>query len=151
MPEQDYTVRHVRKLFGKHWYRGTVTEKWQETEKGLGLWHIVYEDGDQEDVEYAELSGMLTGQGETTCAAAPVDDATDTEDTSPRVRAGVDSQQTADTCSGTEQTPPERVSWRMAFRLNAHPPAAAKLAQHLMVPYYPSIVDVMQQRDKLVA
>lgn len=87
---------------------------------------------DQEDVDYEELSVMLTGQGENNGEAAPVDSTTETEDTSPHMQPGVGTQQTMDTCPQTEQTPAERVAWCMAFHLNPDPAAAAQIGQHLM-------------------
>ncbi|XP_050382885.1 dirigent protein 17-like [Argentina anserina] len=47
--------REVRKMFGGHYYSGTVTEFDEES----GWWRVVYEDGDLEDLEWNELERVL--------------------------------------------------------------------------------------------
>ncbi|KAL5546259.1 hypothetical protein UlMin_005946 [Ulmus minor] len=47
--------REVRKLFGGHYYSGTLTEY----DKESGWYRVVYEDGDLEDLDWHELQEVL--------------------------------------------------------------------------------------------
>ncbi|XP_044463763.1 dirigent protein 17-like [Mangifera indica] len=47
--------REVRKLFGEQYYSGTVIQ----FDKESGWYRVVYEDGDSEDLDWAELEEVL--------------------------------------------------------------------------------------------
>ena len=59
--------KKVKKQFGLAWFSGTVTSfsGLQRGEGGVGLWQIIYEDHDQEQVDSAELWNILSPTGVT--------------------------------------------------------------------------------------
>ena len=44
----------IKKCFDKKWYRGKVENMDEVDEEGTTLYHIVYDDGDEEDLHYEE-------------------------------------------------------------------------------------------------
>lgn len=49
----------VRKKFGAHWYCGTVTELWFNSSEGQLNAHVVYTDGDVEDISADKAGAVL--------------------------------------------------------------------------------------------
>jgi hypothetical protein len=67
-----YLNAPVRKqFFPGMWYEGKVTQCWKS--KGMELFHIKYEDDDEEDVDRAELLTILRKEEKSAAAPAPVD------------------------------------------------------------------------------
>ena len=67
--------KKVKKQFGLAWFSGTVTSfsGLQRGEGGVGLWQIIYEDHDQEQVDSAELWNILSPTGESQQFCEPGD------------------------------------------------------------------------------
>ena len=57
-PRTKYEGRRVGKYFDNEFFRGTVCSVWKDSH-GNRFAHIVYEDGDEEDVDFSDLDSML--------------------------------------------------------------------------------------------
>ena len=55
----DYVGKRVSKKFGKKNYYGEIKEKWTEKKDGAPKWHVMYDDGDEEDFNQKELDNAL--------------------------------------------------------------------------------------------
>lgn len=51
----------VRKRFGRAWFCGTVTEEWRCSQTGTVYAHVLYDDGDEEDLEVEQARLLLLG------------------------------------------------------------------------------------------
>lgn len=60
---RDVVGLRVRREFGRDWYEGTVTQVWVSSEEKQPQAHIVYDDGDEEDVDLGNVKGMLVEAG----------------------------------------------------------------------------------------
>lgn len=54
---EDYVSRRIAKEFDGSVYYGTVKEFYpsERVDGGVSLWHVAYDDGDSEDMEFAEI------------------------------------------------------------------------------------------------
>lgn len=58
-PDEDYIGDRVAKYFLKELYFGEVTEYWRDDDFGSRYWHILFDDGDNEDQDELDLIESL--------------------------------------------------------------------------------------------